>query len=200
MQRLKLFLPLLVFVVVAGFFFTTVSRIGQGEYNPQSLPSALLNKPFPSFSLPQLEQPTKTLKQVDLLGKIALVNVWATWCPSCHIEHNYLNILAAEKGVTIYGVNYKDKAALAQRWLSEKGNPYRFNIFDQQGRLGLDMGVTGAPETYVIDHRGFVRLRYQGPLSESVWQKKFQPLFDQLQREQQSQQPSQQLSQQGATG
>ena len=187
MQRLKLFVPLLVFVVVAGFFFITIDRIGEGEYSPQDLPSALLNKPFPAFALPQLEQPERLLRQADLLGEIALVNVWATWCPSCHVEHSYLNYLASERGVVIYGVNYKDEVDLAQRWLREKGNPYKLNIVDQQGRLGLDMGVTGAPETYVIDHRGFVRLRYQGPLSETVWQEKFQPLLTQLQREQQSQ-------------
>jgi cytochrome c biogenesis protein CcmG/thiol:disulfide interchange protein DsbE len=176
-----------VFTIVAGFFYYTVNRIGQGEYSPQDLPSALLNKPFPPFSLQQLEQPQRTLSQADLLGEVALINVWATWCPSCHIEHSYLNALVAEKGITLYGVNYKDQADLAQRWLQEKGNPYRFNLFDQAGRLGLDMGVTGAPETYMIDHRGFVRLRYQGPLNEAVWQDKFQPLLEQLQREQQAQ-------------
>ena len=184
MQRLKLFLPLIAFAIVAGFFFVTVNRIGEGEYSPQDLPSALLNRSFPAFSLPQLEQLDKTVEQSDLLGHIALVNVWATWCPSCHVEHPYLNYLASQQGVVIYGVNYKDKADLAQRWLADKGNPYRFNVFDQQGRLGLDMGVTGAPETYVIDHRGFVRMRFQGPLNESVWQEKFKPLLEQLQREQ----------------
>ncbi len=187
MQRLKLFLPLIVFIVVAGFFFVTVNRIDEGEYSPQTLPSALLNKPFPSFELPQLERLDKNIKQADLLGQISLINVWATWCASCHVEHAYLNYLSNEKGVIIYGLNYKDKAELAQRWLAEKGNPYQFNIFDSQGSLGLDMGVTGAPETYVIDHRGFVRLRFQGPLDETIWQEKFQPLLEQLQREQQAQ-------------
>lgn len=186
MQRLKLFLPLLIFVIVAGFFYTTVDRIGEGDYSPQDLPSALINRPFPVFELTQLEQPQKILNQSDLLGQIALVNVWATWCPSCHVEHGYLNYLASEQGVVIYGVNYKDQAAAAQQWLREKGNPYRFNIFDPQGRLGLDMGVTGAPETYVLDHRGFVRMRYQGPVNETVWQEKFKPLLEQLTNEQQA--------------
>ena len=190
MNRLKLFIPLIAFAVVAAFFYTMINRIDKGEYSPQDLPSALVNKPFPSFSLAQLEQSNVQLSQADLLGNIAIVNVWATWCPSCHIEHSYLNILAAEKGVTIYGVNYKDRAPAAQRWLAEKGNPYRFNIFDPEGRLGLAMGVTGAPETYVIDHRGFVRMRHQGPLSESVWQEKFQPLMSQLQAERKAQQGS----------
>lgn len=185
MGRLKLFLPLLIFLLVVGFFYLMVTRIGDGEYNPQSLPSALLNKPLPSFNLPHLEQFERNVSQADMLGEIALVNVWATWCPSCHVEHTFLNQLASERGIVIFGVNYKDDAQQALRWLEQKGNPYRFNIFDKQGRLGLDLGVTGAPETYVIDHRGFVRLRYQGPLNEQVWQEKFAPLYQQLRREQQ---------------
>ncbi|WP_101760482.1 DsbE family thiol:disulfide interchange protein [Oceanicoccus sp. KOV_DT_Chl] len=183
MNRLKLFIPLIAFVLVAAFFYMMINRIDQGEYSPQNLPSALVNKPFPSFALSQLEQPQTQLTQTDLLGSIALINVWATWCPSCHIEHGYLNILSTERNIKIYGVNYKDQADAAQRWLAEKGNPYQFNIFDPAGRLGLDMGVTGAPETYVIDHRGFVRMRYQGPLNESVWQEKFKPLITQLEAE-----------------
>lgn len=186
MKRLKLFLPLLLFMVIALLFYVMVSRIDQGEYNPQELPSALLNKPFPVFSLPHLEQLDDMLNQQHLLGEIALINVWATWCPSCHIEHTYLNYLATEKGVRIFGVNYKDQANEAIVWLEKKGNPYVLNIYDSDGRLGLDMGVTGAPETYVIDHRGFVRMRFQGPLNESVWQEKFQPLMIQLQQEQKS--------------
>lgn len=185
MQRLKLFLPLIIFALVAGFFFSTIKRIGEGDYDPNALPSALLNRPFPTFSLPRLNDPEQQSSRQDLLGTISLVNVWATWCPSCHVEHAYLNHLASDKGVTIFGVNYKDDADKARRYLQTKGNPYRLSILDQQGRLGLDMGVTGAPETYVLDHRGFVRMRYQGPLSESVWQQKFQPLLDQLYREQQ---------------
>lgn len=183
MKRLKLFLPLLIFVVVAGFFYVMVNRIDRGEYNPQSLPSALLNKPFPEFSLSAVEVGQSGLSRQDLLGSIALVNVWATWCPSCHAEHGYLKYLASDKGVVIFGINYKDKLAAARQWLQQKGNPYRFNIFDAEGRLGLDIGVTGAPETYLIDHRGFVRLRYQGPLDETVWREKFLPLIRQLQSE-----------------
>ncbi|MCP4465584.1 MAG: DsbE family thiol:disulfide interchange protein [Halieaceae bacterium] len=184
MQRLKLFIPLAIFIAVGLLFFFTLQKIDSGDYDPQAMPSALLNKPLPSFALSKLENPTETIRQPDLLGEIALVNVWATWCPSCHIEHAYLNRLASEHGVVIFGVNYKDKAPLAQQWLAEKGNPYRFNIYDPEGRLGLDMGVTGAPETYLIDHRGFVRLRFQGPLDENIWQQKFLPVIRQLQLEQ----------------
>jgi cytochrome c biogenesis protein CcmG/thiol:disulfide interchange protein DsbE len=183
MNRFKLFLPLIAFVLVAGFFYVTLNRIDQGEYNPQALPSALLNKPFPAFQSAQLESPEQKITESDLVGEIALVNVWATWCPSCHVEHGYLNYLAQEHGVVIFGVNYKDEADKANDWLTTKGNPYRLNIFDPDGRLGLDMGVTGAPETYLLDHRGFVRMRYQGPISEDVWQAKFLPLIQQLEQE-----------------
>ena len=191
MNRLKLFIPLILFALVGGFFYLTIERIGEGDYNPQNMPSALINKPFPQFSLSKLEAGEQLVSREQLLGRIALVNVWATWCPSCHIEHSYLEQLADEKGVVIFGVNYKDQRPAAMVWLQQKGNPYRFNIFDPDGKLGLDMGVTGAPETYVIDHRGFVRLRYQGPLNERVWQEKFQGLIEQLEREQAEYQGSQ---------
>lgn len=183
MQRLKLFLPLLVFALIAVFFYVMVNRIGSGDYDPQALPSALNNKPFPAFTLPKLETEGAVATREELLGKIAIVNVWATWCPSCHVEHAYLNVLASERGVRIFGINYKDEKAAALKWLQQKGNPYQFNIFDAEGKLGLDMGVTGAPETYLIDHRGFVRMRFQGPLNEAVWQEKFIPIITQLERE-----------------
>jgi cytochrome c biogenesis protein CcmG/thiol:disulfide interchange protein DsbE len=183
MGRLKLFIPLAIFIVLGLFFYVMMQRISEGEYSPQTLPSVLVNKPFPAFSLPKLEQLDNTVTQAQLQGEIALINVWATWCPSCHEEHGYLNQLA-QQGVVIFGVNYKDDVFKAQQWLQEKGNPYRLNIVDKQGRLGIDMGVTGAPETYVIDHRGFVRMRFQGPLNALVWQDKFVPLITQLKQEQ----------------
>ena len=183
MPRLKLFVPLLAFVIMAGLFAVMIKRIERGDYNPQALPSALLNKPVPVFSLGTVEAPVRELGREALLGQIALVNVWATWCPSCHAEHGYLTRLA-EQGVRIIGVNYKDDRDKARQWLAEKGNPYTFNLFDPEGRLGLDFGVTGAPETYLIDHRGFVRWRYQGPLDERVWQQQFVPMVEQLQQEQ----------------
>lgn len=193
MGRLKLFIPLAVFAIVVGFFYSTIDKISEGEYSPQALPSALINKPVPSFNLPTVEDAQRRVTDQQLLGSIALINVWATWCPSCHVEHGYLNYLK-QQGVVIFGINYKDDAGAAKQWLATKGNPYQINIFDQQGRLGLDMGVTGAPETYVIDHRGFVRMRYQGPLDETIWQQKFIPLIEQLNREQSG------VNQQGVAG
>jgi cytochrome c biogenesis protein CcmG/thiol:disulfide interchange protein DsbE len=174
MGRLRLFLPLLVFTVLAVFLWRGLSL------DPNYMPSALVDRPLPSFSLPTLDGREVTAD--ELLGEVALINVWATWCPSCHAEHAYLNQLAGQ-GVVIFGVNYKDEVDAARSWLASKGDPYRLNIVDADGRLGLDLGVTGAPETYVIDRNGIVRMRYQGPVDERVWQRELRPLVEELRRE-----------------
>jgi cytochrome c biogenesis protein CcmG/thiol:disulfide interchange protein DsbE len=107
--------------------------------------------------------------------------VWATWCPTCHYEHPFLLELAARNEVAIYGLDYKDNAAKAAEWLAKLGDPYTAVLFDKEGKLGLDLGVTGAPETYLVDAEGIVRLRYQGALDEKVWQQKFVPLLNEMQ-------------------
>ncbi len=183
MQRLKLFIPLFVFVVLALFFFVVQKQIGDGDYDPQNMPSALLNKPLPAFRLPDLASGAEVTGDV-LKNKIALVNVWATWCPTCHYEHPYL-MKFAQQGVVILGVDYKDEPEKAKQWLREKGNPYIAVLDDRAGKFGLDLGVTGAPETYVVDARGIVRLRYQGALDDRIWSETIAPLITQLQREQQ---------------
>jgi cytochrome c biogenesis protein CcmG/thiol:disulfide interchange protein DsbE len=174
MGRIKLFIPLLVFAVLAVFF---IKGLG---LDPRALPSALLEKPLPSFELPNLDAPGETLDNAAVQGTPALVNVWATWCPSCAVEHNFLNYLRQREGVTIIGVNYKDDTAKARVWLTEKGNPYRFNVVDADGRFGIDLGITGAPETYLIDARGIVQMRYQGPLDRNVWEQRFKPRYLEL--------------------
>ena len=180
MRRVQLFLPFLLFIIAALFFYWLIERIEHGDYHPESLPSARLNQPLPAFSMPELNNPEQLITATNLTGQPALINIWATWCPSCYAEHRYLNQLA-EQGVPIYGVNYKDNPAAARQWLQQYGDPYRLNILDQYGRLGLDLGVTGAPETYVIDRTGIIRLRHQGPLDERVWEESFAPLWQQLQ-------------------
>jgi len=180
MKRFKLFLPLIIFVLFVGFFFMLELQIKEGEYDPKAMPSALVGRSIPEFAVADLFSGEIITKQ-HLLGQVALINVWATWCPSCYIEHPYLNQLAQQQ-VVIYGVDYKDDREDAKQWLSSKGDPYRYNIFDKTGILGLDLGVTGAPETYVIDHRGVVHLRHQGPLNEKVWQERFLPLITRLQQ------------------
>ena len=178
MQRLKLFIPLFIFVVLAVFFFVVQKQIGSADYNPENMPSALLNKSMPAFELNDL-QTGAVVNGAVLKNKVALVNVWATWCPSCVYEHPYL-VALAQQGVAILGVDYKDEPDKAKKWLAEKGNPYIAVLDDRAGKLGLDLGVTGAPETYVIDRNGIVRLRYQGPLDQRVWVEIFKPLLDHL--------------------
>lgn len=173
MQRWRLFLPLLVFAVLAALLWRGLSL------DPNYMPAALEDRPLPGFSVPTLDG--REVTRADLLGSVALINVWATWCPSCHAEHAYLNELASE-GVPIYGINYKDEPAAARRWLAQKGDPYRINLVDESGRLGLDLGVTGAPETYLVDAAGVVRMRYQGPIDERVWQQKIKPVFERLRK------------------
>ncbi len=181
MQRLKLFIPLIVFVVLALLFLVVQKRIGEGSYDPQALPSALLDKPLPAFELPDLLTGQRVTNEA-IAGEVALVNVWATWCPTCHYEHPWL-VELAKQGVVILGVDYKDEPAKAKQWLADMGNPYRAVLDDRDGRFGLDLGVTGAPETYVVDRRGIVHLRYQGAIDEEVWRTLIQPLVNKLQGE-----------------
>ena len=163
MKKLFLFAPLALFIGL-GFF------LWKGLYlDPRELPSALLNKPMPEFELTSVTDPSRTLTVADFKGDIALVNVWATWCPTCKEEHAYLNQLASQ-GVTIYGINYKDDLTKANDWLRRYLDPYKEVVFDPQGRLGLDLGVYGAPETYVIDQQGVIRYRHVGAVDATVWQ------------------------------
>lgn len=170
--RLKLFLPLFLFAVLALFLFRGLSL------DPREMPSALIDRPLPRFSLPALGS-QRQLAREDVTGEVSLLNVWATWCVSCRVEHPYLQRLADE-GVPIYGLNYKDEDAAARRWLDELGNPYRLNIVDRQGTLGLDLGVFGAPETYLLDADGVVRYRHVGVVDENVWQTVLRPLYREL--------------------
>lgn len=177
-SRAKVFLPLIVFVLFVALFYVVQNNIKEGSYDPQALPSALVGQLLPDFELPVLtSSDNKLASKSDLPQGWLLVNVWATWCPSCHYEHAYLNKLAASGEVKIIGVDYKDDNSAAQKWLEEKGNPYALVLADQQGRFGLDLGVTGAPENFLVDPQGVIRLRWQGPLDETVWAVNFKPLI-----------------------
>jgi cytochrome c biogenesis protein CcmG/thiol:disulfide interchange protein DsbE len=167
--RLKLFIPLLLFVALALFLFRGL------QLDPTELPSALIDRPLPAFELPALGM-DRLLRREDVIGEVALFNVWATWCVSCRVEHPYLHQLA-EQGVPIYGVNYKDADADALKWLRELGDPYRLNIVDAQGTLGLDLGVYGAPETYLVDADGLIRYRHVGVVDDRIWRDVLQPLY-----------------------
>lgn len=171
--RLKLFLPLILFGVLAAFLMRGL------ELDPKALPSALIDKPLPAFSLPALGS-GDILDREAVTGRAALFNVWATWCVSCRVEHPYLTQLARE-GVAIYGINYKDDDAAALKWLQELGDPYIASIADREGTLGLDLGVYGAPETYLVDREGVVRFRHVGVVDERVWTTVLQPIYAELQ-------------------
>ena len=173
MKRLKLFVPLFIFIVLAGFFWRGLSL------DPQALPSALIDQSFPDFSLPTLQDEAQLASKADLLGEYTLVNIWATWCVSCRVEHPYLNQLK-EQGVRIVGLNYKDEASAARQWLADLGNPYEWTIFDPEGRLGIDLGVSGAPETYILDKDGFIRYKHVGVVDQRVWEESFLPVINAL--------------------
>ncbi len=173
MNRIALFVPLVVFAILTLFLLKGLDR------DPTELPSALVGEAFPSFVLPSLSNQQKLLSEHDLNSKVVLVNVWATWCFACRIEHPMLNQLAAE-GVSIIGLNYKDQNNKALQWLEQKGNPYLFNIVDAQGSLGFDLGVTGAPETYLVDHQGIIRYRRVGVVDQRVWDDEISGLYQQL--------------------
>ncbi|RLA42449.1 MAG: DsbE family thiol:disulfide interchange protein [Gammaproteobacteria bacterium] len=188
MERVKLFLPLLIFIVLAVMLYWGLER------DPNAMPSALVDRPVPAFTLPALDVDSLDTENLDVdnldadkglvdeqlfVGKVTLLNVWATWCPSCRIEHPYLAELTAQ-GVPIIGLNYKDDDEKARRWLLRYGNPYQLVIADHQGRLGLDLGVFGAPETYLIDSTGVIRFKHVGVLNDRVWQSKIAPLYQSL--------------------
>jgi cytochrome c biogenesis protein CcmG/thiol:disulfide interchange protein DsbE len=170
--RLKLFAPLIIFALLALLLFRGLSL------DPREMPSALIDQPLPAFELASLGE-QRTLTRDDVIGEVSLFNVWATWCVSCRVEHPYLQQLA-DAGVPIVGVNYKDEDAAALRWLQDLGNPYAVNIADRDGTLGLDLGVYGAPETYVVDASGIIRYRHVGVVDERVWRTILQPIVLEL--------------------
>jgi len=173
-SRLKLFIPLMVFVVLAVFLLNGLER------DPNAMPSALIDRPVPVFSLPVLGDEARQVDQFILQGQPSLLNVWATWCIACRVEHAYLNKLSGQ-GVRIIGLNYKDDLVEAKKWLAEKGDPYELSVIDANGRLGLDLGVFGAPETYVVDRSGTIRYKHVGVIDDRVWQQKVLPEWQKVQ-------------------
>lgn len=173
-QRLKLFIPLLIFALLGAVFWVSL------RMDTSVRPSALVGKPVPVFDLPTVLEPERQVTQDIFLGQVSLLNVWATWCVACYVEHPFLVDLADREGVTIYGVNYRDDVVEAREWLRELHDPYVLSVVDANGRLGIDLGVYGAPETYVVDAQGVIRYRHVGVVDERVWQDTLQPLVEQL--------------------
>lgn len=178
-MKTKLVLPLILFLGLIIAFMVQLQRNAQGD-DPKALESALIGKPVPDFNLPSLLDEQKTLDNaVVKTGSPRLVNVWATWCPTCLVEHQYLTELA-KQGVEIVGIDYKDKRDKALRFLENNSNPYKAVIFDPNGSLGLDLGVYGAPETFIIDGQGKIHYRHAGDVNANVWQNILKPIYESL--------------------
>jgi cytochrome c biogenesis protein CcmG/thiol:disulfide interchange protein DsbE len=169
------------FLLPLGAFIALVALLAVGlSLNPREVPSPLVGKPAPDFTVPQLHEPEKTFSPKDMLGKVWLFNVWASWCVSCREEHPLLVELAKSGAVPIVGLDYKDKREDGQRWLARFGNPYQVVPFDADGRVGINYGVYGVPETYLIDKTGVIRFKQIGPITPEVLEKKIIPLVQEL--------------------
>jgi len=171
------------YLIPLGIFVVLVVFLARGlQLNPREVPSPLIGKPAPDFMLPQVHDATQQFGKQDLLGKVSLLNVWASWCVACREEHPVLMALARQGIVNIYGLNYKDTRADATRWLQQFGDPYQVSAFDEQGTVGIDYGVYGVPETYVIDKQGIIRHKVIGAVNEENLQKEILPLIKELQK------------------
>jgi cytochrome c biogenesis protein CcmG/thiol:disulfide interchange protein DsbE len=175
-RTLRWSIPLVLFAVLVVFLWVGLGR------DPREVPSPLIGKPAPEFKLVQLHDEGKTLAAGDLKGNVWLLNVWASWCVSCRVEHPLLLQLARTNVVPVYGLDYKDKPADALAWLAQHGDPYRVSIVDGDGKVGIDYGVYGVPETFLIDKAGVVRYKQIGPLTVEALQQKILPLVRQLQQ------------------
>ena len=160
-----------------GLFALLVVFLAVGlTLNPREVPSPLVGKPAPAFDLPVLQQPDKRFSPAEMRGKVWLLNVWASWCDTCRDEHPLLVALQKRNVLPILGLNYKDKDAEAKRWLAQFGDPYQFSVVDAEGRIGIDYGVYGVPETYLIDAEGVIRLKQIGALTPAILEQKILPL------------------------
>ena len=173
MNRLLL-LPLVLFIGLVAFLLVGLHR------DPHEVPSPLINKPAPDFKLSQLREPNKTFSPQEMRGKVWILNFWGTWCVACREEHPLLLEYSKTGAVPIYGVDYKDERAAAMQMLAEEGNPYAITASDPDGRVSIDYGVYGAPESYLIDRNGVIRFKQIGPITEEVWQKEILPRAKQL--------------------
>jgi cytochrome c biogenesis protein CcmG/thiol:disulfide interchange protein DsbE len=171
------------YLLPLGIFVALMLLLGVGlSLNPREVPSPLIGKPAPAFQLPQLHQPEKTLSSRELQGKVWVLNVWASWCVACREEHPVLADFARSGIAPVYGLNYKDQRNDAVAWLKRYGDPYQASMFDADGRVGIDYGVYGVPETYVIDRQGVIRYKRIGPVTPEIVQKKIAPLIAELNR------------------
>jgi cytochrome c biogenesis protein CcmG/thiol:disulfide interchange protein DsbE len=172
---MRFLIPLIVFIVLVVFLW-----VGLG-LNPREVPSPFINKPAPDFTLQQLHEPQKQFSNKDMLGKVWMLNVWASWCVACRQEHPLLVQMSRAGLVPLYGLNYKDNRTDAELWLREGGNPYVLNAADVKGDVGINYGVYGVPESFIIDKRGIIRHKVIGPVTPSILENCLVPLIRELQ-------------------
>jgi cytochrome c biogenesis protein CcmG/thiol:disulfide interchange protein DsbE len=169
------------YLVPLAIFIGLLALLGVGlKLNPREVPSPLIGKPAPAFKLPRLDRPETSFTQRDMLGKVWLLNVWASWCAACRDEHPLLLELARARIVAVVGLNHKDEREHGLKWLAAFGDPYQLSVFDHEGRVGVDYGVYGVPETFVIDKQGVIRYKRIGVLTPQVLQEKILPLIREL--------------------
>ncbi len=172
------------YLLPLGLFIGLVALLAVGlGLNPREVPSPFIGKPAPQFTLPRLHRPEATVSPADFRGQVWLLNVWASWCASCRVEHPVFNALARRQEVILVGLNYKDQRNDALQWLAELGDPYTVTAMDADGKVGIDWGVYGVPETFVIDKRGIIRLKHTGPVTREVLRDEILPLVRELKKE-----------------
>jgi cytochrome c biogenesis protein CcmG/thiol:disulfide interchange protein DsbE len=171
---LRFALPLAIFIAIAGLLAVGL------RLDPREVPSPLIGKPAPSFALPRLDEPGRTVGTDDLRGQVWLLNVWASWCVACRAEHSVITALANSGEVEIVGLNYKDTIPDARRWLNQFGDPYLVSVVDADGRVGIDYGVYGVPETFVVDQEGIIRHKHIGPVTSEDVTRDLLPLIREL--------------------
>ncbi|HEX6632632.1 MAG TPA: DsbE family thiol:disulfide interchange protein [Usitatibacter sp.] len=174
MKFLKFAIPLVIFALLVGFFAIGLTR------DPREVPSPLIGKPAPQFKLTRLEAPERTFSPEEMRGKVWLLNVWASWCVSCRVEHPVLVDMSRRKLVPIVGLDYKDQRADGMKWLATHGDPYLLSAYDDEGKVGIDFGVYGVPETFVIDKEGVIRYKQIGPITPEALDRKIMPLVRKL--------------------
>lgn len=176
--RLLLLAPLCIFLIIGGFLWKGLAL------KPQELPSVLIGQTAPPFQLSTVEDPTRHVTEALFQGHVTILNIWATWCSSCQTEHElWMQLAKKQDALFLVGLNYHDGLEDAKNWLKNLGNPYRLTLFDQNGRVGMDYGVYGTPETFIIDKRGVIRHRHVGPMDAMVWQEKLLPMIGVLENE-----------------
>jgi cytochrome c biogenesis protein CcmG, thiol:disulfide interchange protein DsbE len=171
---IRFILPLVVFIALVFFL-----RVGL-QRDPREVPSPLINKAVPEFSLSQLHQPEQTIGSQQMRGQVWLLNVWASWCAACRQEHPVIVDLAKQNIIPIIGLNYKDQRNDGLAWLAQFGNPYQASAFDEKGNVGIDFGVYGVPESFLIDQQGMIRFKQIGPMTPEVINTKLLPLIAEL--------------------